>query len=86
MAKINISIDDELLKRADDYADNNYMSRSGLITSSLTEYLNARELVSAVRKMNMTLDKIADKGQVDDETLEDLEDLEKLVELLSGIK
>ena len=36
MAKITISLDDELVKRVDKYADENYMSRSGLISLSLT--------------------------------------------------
>ena len=35
--KVNISLDDELMKRLDDYADRNYMSRSGLISLACTQ-------------------------------------------------
>ena len=30
--KVQISIDDELVKRVDNYADKNYLTRSGLIS------------------------------------------------------
>lgn len=84
MAKINISIDDDLLKRADNYADSNYTSRSGLLSTALVEYLNAREMVSAVRKLNITLEKIAENGECDKDTLQELEDFTRLANLLTG--
>ena len=83
MAKINVSIDDELLKRADDFADANYTSRSGLFTTALVEYLNGRELVLVLRKMNVTLDKIAAEGECDEETLKELEDFSRFVQMMT---
>ncbi len=84
MAKVNISIDDELLKRADNYADANYTSRSGLLTTALVEYLNSREMITAVRKLNLTLEKIASDGECDEETLMELEDFSRLANMLTA--
>lgn len=46
MAKINISIDDELLKKADKFAKKIYTSRSGLISISLVNYMNNQEAIT----------------------------------------
>ena len=35
--KVQISLDDKLVERADVFADANYMSRSGLISLALTQ-------------------------------------------------
>lgn len=86
MAKINISIDDDLLKRVDNYADDNYTSRSGLISTSLVEYLNAREMITAVRKLNITLEKMSENGNCDEETMKELESFTRLANMLTGIK
>lgn len=82
--KLGISLDDELLKRADAFADKNYMSRSGLISLALSSYLNSAELVGYLRELSLCMRKIADTGTVDHETVEQLEDLERVAKLLSG--
>lgn len=82
--KVNITLDDDLMKRLDDYADRNYMSRSGLVSLAVTQYLNANEMVLAVRDMSLCMRKIADTGTVDRETMEQLEDFERFAKVLSG--
>ena len=84
MAKVQISVDDELLKRIDNYSDRNYLSRSGLITLACSQYLNQAEVVTAVKDMALCMRKIADAGTVDEETQEQLEDFERLAQLLTG--
>ena len=44
--KVNITLDDELMARVDRYADENYMSRSGLISLATTQFLNQYDIVS----------------------------------------
>lgn len=83
MAKVQISVDDELLKRIDNYSDRNYLSRSGLITLACSQYLNQAEVVTAVKDMALCMRKIADAGTVDDETQKQLEDFERLAQLLT---
>lgn len=82
MAKVQVSIDDKLLARIDDYADNNYISRSGLISMGMNEYLNSKEVMLLVKNIGIAVQKIADQGSVDDETMQEIEDFEKLCKLV----
>lgn len=82
--KVNISMDDALMKRVDEYADNNYMSRSGLISLATVQFLNAADVTTAIKDMAFSMRKIADNNAVDAETLERLEDCERLLKILSG--
>lgn len=82
MAKINISMNDDLLTRLDNFADENYTSRSGLITTALTEYLNSREMILLVKNLSLAIGKIAESGEVDDETLKMMEDFERATNIM----
>lgn len=84
MAKITISVNDDLLKRIDSYADSNYMTRSGFFTLSATDYLNQKEAVFAMRDVSLAVRKMADNGKIDDESMQKLEDFERLVSLFGG--
>lgn len=82
--KIGITLDENLVNRIDKFADENYMSRSGLISLACTQYLNAAEVTNAIREMALCMRKIADSGKVDHETMEQLEDFERLSKMLVG--
>lgn len=82
--KVQITLDDALMERVDSYADTNYMSRSGLISLALTQYLNAADVTTAIKDMALCMRKIADNGTVDHETMEQLEDFERLSKMLVG--
>lgn len=49
--KLSVTIRSDLLERMDDYADDNGMTRSGLIAIAVTQYLNAVEAMPSVKKM-----------------------------------
>ena len=82
--KVQVSLDDKLMERVDNYADNNYMSRSGLISLATTQFLNQADVFLMVKEMSLAMRKIAEKGTVDHESMEQLEDLERLCKLLTG--
>jgi len=84
--KVTISLDDDLMHRVDSYADENYMSRSGLISLACTQFLNASDVTKAVKDMAFAMRKIADKGEIDEETKQQLEDFERLTKMLYGNK
>ncbi|MBO4519292.1 MAG: type II toxin-antitoxin system HicB family antitoxin [Paludibacteraceae bacterium] len=84
--KVGITLDDELLKRIDDFADKNYMSRSGLLSLAATSYINAAEVSSAIKDISLAMRKIADTGNVDHETMEKLEDFERLAKFITPVK
>lgn len=80
--KVNITLNDDLLARADQYADENGLTRSGLIAVALGDYLSAKELTSVVKSIAFTMQDIASKGEVDEETQKQLDDFQRLVNLL----
>lgn len=82
--KVQISLDDNLVSRIDNYADANYMSRSGLISFATVQFLNQAEVMTMVKDMSIAMRKIADKGTLDHETMEQLEDFERLAKMLTG--
>lgn len=49
--KLNVTIREDLLERMDNYADDNGMTRSGLIAVAVTQYLNAVEAMPSVNKL-----------------------------------
>lgn len=85
MAKINISIDDELLERADKYTKKLYTSRSGLISIALASYMNSQEVIYAVNDLALAIRKIADQGDIDEEIMQQLKDFEKMSRLLLNV-
>lgn len=84
--KINISLDEELVKRIEAYSDANYMSRSGFISLACTQYLAQADVVTAIKTLTLALQKIADTGAVDHDTMEQLEDFQRLAKLLAGAR
>lgn len=82
MAKINITLADELLHRIDAYADENYMTRSGFMSFACNQYLNSADLNRLVKDMSLAMRKIADSGTIDDESQAILKDFERLSAML----
>lgn len=82
--KVQITLDDALMERVDRFADENYMSRSGLISLATTQFLNAADVTKAIKDMSICMRKISEKGAVDHETMEQLEDFERLCKMLAG--
>lgn len=82
--KVQISLDDALMSRIDSYADSNYMSRSGLISLACTQFLNSADMIRAVCEMSLAMQKIADKGEVDEETQKKLDDFQRLSSMLTA--
>ena len=70
--KVNVSIDEALLRRMDAYADENGMTRSGLFCMAVRQYLDALEMMPATKNMLISLTQLAQKsagGQISDEEL-----------------
>ena len=84
--KVNITLDEELMRRVDEYAEENYLNRSSLVSLATTQFLNAADVTKAIKDMAFAMRKIADNGEIDDETRRDLEDFERLSRMLVGVK
>lgn len=83
MAKVQISIDDKLLDRIDSYANDCCISRSGLISMGMTQYLNSNEVMVLIRNLGRAVQKIADEGLVDESTMKEIEDFERLCKIVT---
>lgn len=81
MAKVNITIDDKLLEKIDRYIDDNFMSRSGFFAFSANQILLQSEIMLAVNKLTLAFQKIAESGDVSDETKKELEDYLRVANL-----
>lgn len=83
MKKVQITIDEVLLERMDEYAQKNFLTRSGLISLLGTQMLNEHELTNEIKDISQCFHKIADTGKLDNETLQKLEDLEAYCKIVS---
>lgn len=82
--KVQITLDDALVSRLDEYAEDNYLSRSGCISLALTQYLNSADVTKAIKDLAISMRKIADTGKVTAEQMEQLKDMERLAKMLAG--
>ena len=82
--KVNITLDEELLQRIESYADENYLTRSGLITLATSQFLLQAEASRAIVDISLAMRKIADTGSIDDDQRRQLEDFERFSRMLAG--
>lgn len=82
--KVQISVNDDLLKRIDNYAEENYMSRSGLISMSCKQFLDSNDVIRCIKNLDIALQKIASKGEIDSETQDKLDDFARIAKLVVG--
>lgn len=86
MAKVQISIDDELLNKVDKFAETMYMSRSGFISYSCAQIINTNAAMVAITDVSLALKKIAESGQMTLEDKQRLDDFERVVKLITSSK
>lgn len=82
--KVNVTLDEELLQRIENYADENYLTRSGLISLAASQFLLQAEASRAVVDLSLAMRKIADSGTIDEEQQKELEYFERFARMLSG--
>lgn len=65
--KLSFSMKTDLLERMDNYADDNGLTRSGLIALAVTQYLNAMEAAPSVTRLLNAMAAVSDgvlKGEM----------------------
>lgn len=82
--KVNITLDEELLQRIESFADENYLTRSGLITLATSQYLIQAEASRAIVDLSLAMRKIAETGTITEDQLKELENFERFARMLSG--
>lgn len=81
--RVNMTLNDELLARIDNYAKSNYMSRSSVVSFACNQFLMANELQSLYVDMKRALQTIASKETITDEQLKEIEKFENLCDLMT---
>lgn len=72
--KLNITLAPDLLARMDAYSSENSMSRSGLISLAVSQYLNSIEVMPSVNKLLASFAAVTEgtlKGEISREEAED---------------
>lgn len=80
--KVNITFNDELFERMEEYASENYMTRSGLVSLAVTQYLNQSESIRLIKGIALAIDKLAANGVLSDDIIRQLESYESLSKIL----
>lgn len=81
--RVNMTLNDELLARIDNYAKSNYMSRSSVVSFACNQFLMANELQSLYVDLKRALQTIASKETITDEQLKELEKFENLCDFMT---
>ena len=84
--KFNVSMSDELLDKVDRYSERNFISRSGLLSLAVSQYLKQDDIMNLMLNLNAAVQKIARTGSVDDSVQKDLEDFRIMMNLLLSNK
>lgn len=82
--KINISIPNDLLDRIDEYADDNYLSRTAVICLATNEYLVSREMQKMFREMSKVCKRLAESDGMPEDIQQQLDEFQRLTKLMSG--
>lgn len=84
--RVSLTLDDELIKKMDEYAKKNYMSRSGLVSVAVNQYLTTLQVLDSSQKMANAFENLAQSGKFSDEQVKELQDAEKLLTTLTSTK
>lgn len=79
--KLSMNMNDDLVKKLDEFAKKKYLSRSSVIVMACTKYLNEAELVSNIKDISLSIRKIADSNTIDEESKRKLEEFESIAKM-----
>ena len=89
MAKVAISIPDDLLFSIDTYTKNNFQTRSGFISMCCTQFLQSIELQRVIGAMSDAMQRVAalaEEGQIDEAALREIEQFSQVAKVLTQTK
>ena len=82
--KVQITMEEDLLRDVDDYCDKNYMNRSWLITQALTQVLNQQKVIDAMVNVSYAVKRCADNGEIDEETKKQIDAFQTMSSMMLG--
>lgn len=85
-AKLQITMDADLLHDVDEYCDKNYMNRSWLISQSLIQVINQQKMIDSIVNISVALKNVSEKGKIDENTRKEMETFETMCKMYLGQK
>ena len=82
--RVNMSIPEELVRRLDDYARANHMSRSALTCFACSQFLMAHEIRATLSAVRSAMESIAETKELTEEQAKQMEDLCRAIALMNG--
>lgn len=82
--KMNVTMNNELCRRLDEYCKANGDSRSGFISMAVARELNSYEMLLAVKGIEEALQVVASKNELDEDTAKKLEALQNAIGLMTS--
>ena len=86
MAKVQISIDDDLLVKVDDYCKKNCITRSGFISMMCSQWLQKEELTKTLNIFQGVMLKVTEGKDLPPEQQQELDDYMRLVSMFNQAK
>ena len=77
MARVQISIDDDILQLVDEYAKSGGLSRSALLSTAAVDYINAKKQIPQLTKVMLSMAEIFDQfgqGKITKEEMKQMVD------------
>ncbi|MBQ1387999.1 MAG: hypothetical protein IIY78_00025 [Clostridia bacterium] len=84
MTRFQVSMDDDLFNRLEEYADRNYITRSGAVCMAVNQFIMADDMRRAISDMAITMRRIAESNEIDDKSMAELKAFELLAQMFSG--
>lgn len=85
MAKFQVSMEDELLARLDEYADRNFTTRSGAVSLACNQLIMADDIRRSTLSLAFSMKRIAESNEIDEQTKKELQSFEMLAKMFSGV-
>lgn len=81
--KVQITMDESLLSRLDEFVDRNFSTRSGAISLACTQMLMSEDIRMSIRTIAIAMKRIAESNEIDEQSKEDLKSFELLAKMIS---
>lgn len=82
--KLQITMDEELLKDLDKYCESNYMNRSWAISQGVVQLINQQKIVDSMYNVSVAVRRASENGTIDEETKKEIETFETLTKMFAG--
>lgn len=79
--KIQITVEDELLRRVDEFADEHYTSRSGAFALAADQMVSADEMKKVIKRVSLAMESMAKGKELTEDQQADLEKFRALSSL-----